>query len=202
MTKKIAVASGKGGTGKTTIAVNLFYLLVKEGEHAGMADCDVEEPNAGLFLKGELIGLSDVEVLIPEIHSDVCTFCGKCVDICAYNAILMVPSVKHIQVMTDLCHSCGACSYVCPEKGAITEHPKKLGEVRGYGVFDMAAQHAEGRMEIGQAMAVPVIKQTKKLAPRADYQIIDAPPGTSCPAMETIGDADYTILVGELHPLA
>ncbi|MCF8309249.1 MAG: ATP-binding protein [Bacteroidales bacterium] len=200
MTYKIAIASGKGGTGKTTVAVNLYRTLQYLGKPVNLVDSDVEEPNANLFLKGEEKGRDPVNMMIPQINTDICTFCGKCVEVCAFNAIMMVQSIKYIQVLTDLCHSCGACSYFCPEKGAITEKPKKLGEVIRYYHDRTDSFTYAGQLSVGEALAVPVIKKAKNKITENMVNLVDAPPGTSCPAMEVLQDADYTILVAEPTP--
>jgi len=203
MSYTIAVASGKGGTGKTTVAGNLFHTFLKQGAKALLLDCDVEEPNAGLFFNTTLTSKIVVEQQLPEIVTSNCTFCGRCTEACAFNAILMVKSIAHIKVMPELCHSCGACIYACPEHGAIVEYPKTLGQVNSYEIRDFSSPGIlEGELKIGEAMAVPVIKQVKKHASKLnhEFRIIDAPPGTSCPAMETIHNADYVILVAEPTP--
>jgi len=200
---KIAVASGKGGTGKSTISVNLFKTIrTATKKTVQIIDCDVEEPNDKIFLKDITLAYQEpVEMLIPKINPDTCTFCGKCVDVCSYNAILMVKGISHIRVMDDLCHSCGACTYFCPEDKVITEHPKRLGDVNAFTFKgDDEPTFFEGRLDIGEALAVPVIKATKNKSTADGITIIDAPPGTSCPAMEVVEDADYTVLVGEPTP--
>ncbi|MEA3503925.1 MAG: ATP-binding protein [Bacteroidota bacterium] len=200
---KIAVASGKGGTGKSTVSVNLFQTIrAVTDKTVQIIDCDVEEPNDKIFLKDIKPAYQEpVEVLIPKINSDRCTFCGKCVDVCSYNAILMVKGISHIKVMDDLCHSCGACTYFCPEDKVITEHKKRLGSVNAFTFLDeKEPTFFEGRLDVGEALAVPVIKETKNKSTDDGITIIDAPPGTSCPAMEVVEDADYTILVGEPTP--
>lgn len=200
MTYNIAIASGKGGTGKTTVSVNLYRILEQLGENVNLVDSDVEEPNANLFLKGETESRESVNMMIPEIDPDVCIFCGKCVEVCAFNAIMMVKSINHIQVLPDLCHSCGACSYFCPVEGAITEKPGRRGEVIRYRHSYNGNYTYEGRLSVGEALAVPVIKQAKKKLSENMINLFDAPPGTSCPAMEVLHDADYTILVAEASP--
>lgn len=178
MTYKIAIASGKGGTGKTTVAVNLFSTLLNAGKPVTLIDTDVEEPNANIFIKGEKVDEKPVNMMIPKINTDVCTFCGKCVDACAFSAIMMVKSVEHIQVLPDMCHSCGACSYVCPEEGAITEYPRKLGDITQFRMNSgKGAITYEGRMQVGEALAVPVIKDAKKKIIPDFINLIDAPPG-------------------------
>jgi len=200
MTYNVAIASGKGGTGKTTVSVNLYRTLIQMGESVNLVDSDVEEPNANLFLKGEIESREPVNMMIPEIDPEVCTFCGKCIEVCAFNAIMMVKSISHIKVLPDLCHSCGACSHFCPVEGAITEKPRKLGEVIRYRHSLNGNYTYEGRLSVGQALAVPVIKQAKNKLTENMINLVDAPPGTSCPAMEVLHDADYTILVAEPTP--
>jgi len=200
MTYNIAVASGKGGTGKTTVSVNLYQTLLQMGKSVNLVDSDVEEPNANLFLKGAIDSREPVNMMIPEIDPEVCTFCGKCVEVCAFNAIMMVQSINHIQVLSDLCHSCGACSHFCPVEGAITEKPRKLGEVIRYRHNEKGNYTYEGRLSVGEALAVPVIKQAKNKISENRINLIDAPPGTSCPAMEVLHDVDYTVLVAEPTP--
>ncbi|MBN1650417.1 MAG: ATP-binding protein [Bacteroidales bacterium] len=197
---KIAIASGKGGTGKTTVSLNLFYTLQKSlDQKIQLVDCDVEEPNIKLFTKGELKSKSDVNIKIPVIDKDKCVYCGDCAAACSYNAILFVKSISHIAVLEDLCHGCGVCSYVCNQPNVIIEKDKKLGEVNTY-KLENANELVEGKIEIGSALAVPVIAKTLNSTDDKALRIIDAPPGTSCPVMETIKDVDYTVLVTEPTP--
>ncbi|MCD6179832.1 MAG: ATP-binding protein [Bacteroidales bacterium] len=197
---KIAIASGKGGTGKTTVSLNLFYTLQKlVAQKIQLVDCDVEEPNINLFTKGDIKSVTDVNIKIPVIDSDKCTYCGDCATACAYNSILFVKSISHIAVLEDLCHGCGACTYVCNQPDVIVEKDKKLGEVNIYNLNN-GNELVEGKIEIGSALAVPVIADTLKLTDNNSLRIIDAPPGTSCPVMETIKNVDYTILVTEPTP--
>lgn len=203
MSYRIAVASGKGGTGKTTVAANIFHTFFNEGMDVVLADCDVEEPNAALFFDKSLRSKQAVEQPLPEIVTSQCTFCGRCVESCAFNAILMVKSIGHIKVMPELCHSCGACLHACPEQGAIKVYPKTLGHIYSYELNGLRQTRiVEGELKIGEAMAVPVIKEVKRMAGalKSKITIIDAPPGTSCPAMETVHDSDYVILVAEPTP--
>lgn len=200
LTSKIAIASGKGGTGKTTVSLNLYYTLRKLlDQKIQLVDCDVEEPNIQLFTQGDLKKTADVNIKIPVINADKCVYCGDCASSCAYNAILFVQSIKHIAVLEDLCHGCGVCSYVCNQPDAIVEEDKKLGEVNTYAIH-AKNELIEGRVEVGNALAVPVIAKTLKSTDPNALRIIDAPPGTSCPVMETIKDVDYTILVTEPTP--
>ena len=118
----IAVASGKGGTGKTTVATNLALSL----GNVQFIDCDVEEPNANIFIKAEIKESEEVTIKIPEVDKTKCNFCSKCSDFCAYNALAVVPS--NVLVFPELCHSCGGCELVCP-KDAVNWHERVIGKV-------------------------------------------------------------------------
>ncbi len=194
----ISVASGKGGTGKTTIAVNLA-LSINGGVQ--VLDCDAEEPNAHIFLKPEIKRTEKVVIPVPEIDEKKCTYCGKCREVCAYNAIAVIKGTEgkkgSILVFSNLCHGCGSCSYFCPE-GAIMEVNKEIGEIEIGNAGSM--QFIHGRLNIGEAMAPPVIKQIKRHINPTRTVIIDAPPGTSCPVVETIKRSDFCLLVTEPTP--
>lgn len=195
---KIAVASGKGGTGKTTVSTNLF-LSIKEMEYTAVdfLDCDVEEPNSRIFLGGDFVEDQEVYSAVPVFDTDACTFCGRCVHFCESHAILMVKEINHIAVMEDLCTGCGACLYACND-GAITEKKKSLGKVKEFEVN--GSRLLEGEINIGTAFATPIIKKVKGEIDENNITIIDAPPGTSCPVIETVAGVDYVILVTEPTP--
>jgi len=196
---KIAIASGKGGTGKTFIATNLFQTLIKNNYRTILVDCDAEAPNAVAFFDTELILQSEVTQLVPVIDTGACTFCGKCHEYCSYNAIFILPPVKIIKVIEDLCHGCGACSVACKFE-AITEKAVSLGQVSEYS-YNGTASLLEARINIGVMSPVPVIKDAiKKADNKADIILLDSPPGTSCPFIQTVADADYVILVTEPTP--
>lgn len=198
---KIAVASGKGGTGKTTVSVNLFHLMSSWLEKkVQLVDCDVEEPNDALFfVNPEMVKQEDAFQLIPEIDTQKCTFCKKCSDWCEFNAITIVPNLKFAEVTESLCHSCGACTVACPE-GAIVEKEKALGEITRYRVGEDQFL-IEGRLRVGSAMQTTLIKKLKNSVQQNNIiTIYDAPPGTSCPVVETVADADYVVLVTEPTP--
>lgn len=206
----ISVASGKGGTGKTTIAVNLALVIAGEKDkNVRFLDCDVEEPNAHLFLKPNITNRELVTIPVPEIDDSKCTYCGKCAQVCAFNALAVTKN--KVLVFPELCHGCGACSLLCPKK-AINEVGKEIGVVEE-GKAD-SIKFLDGRLNIGETIAPPIIKRIKKKA-LTEYNLevkessglnsqhiilIDAPPGTSCPVIEAVKDSDYTILVTEPTP--
>jgi MinD superfamily P-loop ATPase len=188
---KIAVASGKGGTGKTTVATNLALSL---GD-VQFLDCDVEEPNANIFIKAKIQENKDVTVSIPKIDKKKCNFCGKCSEFCAYNALAVIKS--NIFVFPELCHSCGGCELICPNN-AVTWKKRMVGEVqhgRANGI-----DFFQGSLNIGEMQAIPVIKTLKKNIEKKKTVIIDVPPGTSCPVIESISNSDFCILVTEPTP--
>ena len=194
----ISVASGKGGTGKTTLAVNLALSI---DNCVQILDCDVEEPNAHLFLKPEINEKIVANIPIPEIDESKCTFCGKCQKICAYNAIAIIPKTEDraggALVFPHLCHSCGGCSLLCPEK-AIKEVDKEIGIIEIGNCEDI--QFAHGRLNIGEIMSPSLIRQVKGYINPTRITIIDAPPGTSCPVIAAVDGSDFCLLVTEPTP--
>ena len=188
----ISVASGKGGTGKTTVATN---LAVSIGSGVQLLDCDVEEPNAHLFFKAQMEHTETVFTSVPEIDRDKCTLCRKCSDICRFKVIAIAGQT--ILTFPELCHSCGGCTVICPE-GAIIETGRELGVVEE-GVFESIG-FVHGRLRVGEAMSPPLIRKVRSLAKRDKINIIDAPPGTSCPVVEGLKESDYVILVTEPTP--
>jgi MinD superfamily P-loop ATPase len=190
----ISVASGKGGTGKTTIAVNLA-LALQPDLPVQFLDCDVEEPNAHFFLKPRLEESREVLTPIPEIEDSLCTYCGRCAEVCAYNALAVVKGA--VLVFSELCHGCGACTHTCPEK-AIRETGKRIGVVESGRAGDIRFAH--GRLDIGQAMSPPLIRALKKEMDPSVNVIIDAPPGTSCPVIESLKRSEFCLLVTEPTP--
>ena len=187
----ISIASGKGGTGKTTVATNLALSL---GE-AQLIDCDVEEPNVNIFLNAKINEREDISVSIPEIDKTKCNFCGKCSDFCMYNALAVVPS--DVLVFPELCHSCGGCELVCP-LDAVGWRERVVGIVE-HGVAE-GIDFYHGLLNVGEIQAIPVIKALKRKVDKSKNVILDAPPGTSCPVIETVGGSDYCILVTEPTP--
>ena len=188
---KLVVASGKGGTGKTSVAVN---LALSAGA-AQILDCDVEEPNVHIFLKPENPRREPVELLVPEIHEDKCTCCRKCAEFCQYNALFVAGDLA--MVFPELCHSCGGCRLVCPEE-AITEKPRQIGTVTVAETDDMCLVY--GEINVGEALAVPVVSAVKDHAEGDGLVILDAAPGSACPLVETVHGADYCLMVTEPTP--
>lgn len=188
---KIAVASGKGGTGKTTVSVSLARCL----EQVQFLDCDVEEPNAALFLRPDIRERVDVTIAVPQIDETRCTHCRKCAEVCAFNALVIL--ADKVLLFPELCHGCGACSFICPE-GAVREQARPIGVVeRGTaGPVDFV----QGILNVGEPMAPPIIKQVQARWRDTGTVILDAPPGTSCPMIETVRAVDFCVLVTEPTP--
>lgn len=198
---KIAVASGKGGTGKTTVSVNLFHLISNQtNKYVHLVDCDVEEPNDALFFSNATrLKRKEAFQLIPEINTENCIFCKKCSDWCEFNAITIVPKLNFAEINESLCHSCGACSLACND-GAITEKEKSLGSITHFQTQNNQLL-TEGRLNVGSAMQTTLIKKLKNsIQDKNKITIYDAPPGTSCPVVETVADTDYVVLVTEPTP--
>ena len=194
----IAVASGKGGTGKTTVAASLAAALAETGQPVSYLDCDVEAPNAHLFLKPNFEQSRSVDLLIPQVDSSACTGCGRCAEVCEFHAIVVLGGKT--LVFPELCHGCGSCTLECPEQ-AISEIPQSLGTLES-GPATANIHFSRGLLNVGEPMAVPVISQLKKWQPPAQQRvtIIDSPPGTSCPVVESIRGADFVLLVTEPTP--
>ena len=188
----ICIASGKGGTGKTTIAANLAAVLAEKAQYL---DCDVEEPNGHLFLRPNIEHSEPVSVPVPKVDLEKCDFCGKCAEFCQFNAIAVLG--KNILTFPELCHSCGGCKLICP-KEAIFEIPKEIGKLEKGMAREVEFIH--GHLRIGEAMAVPLIERVKKEIKPHKIAIIDAPPGTSCPVIAALKGADVALLVTEPTP--
>jgi MinD superfamily P-loop ATPase len=192
----VAVASGKGGTGKTTVAVNLALALAEEkSRNLQFVDCDVEEPNAHLFLKPRIEKTRAVHIPVPKVDRSTCSYCGRCAEVCAYNAIAVVRD--QVLVFPELCHGCGGCALLCPEK-AIKEEGREIGVVQE-GTAD-CFRFLQGTLNIGEAMATPVIRTMKERLDLSFTNVIDVPPGTSCPVIEAVKGTDFVILVTEPTP--
>ncbi len=192
---RVGIASGKGGTGKTTVATNLARVAAQEKRSVVYLDCDVEEPNGQIFLQPEVTWRRPVTLPVPRVDAAVCDNCGQCGEICRFSAIVCVG--EKVLTFPQLCHSCGGCRLVCPLE-AITEIPREVatltaGEVDGL-------EYIQGLLNIGEAMSPPVIRALKAVAPQAELVIVDAPPGTSCPVVEAVRGCDKVLLVTEPTP--
>jgi len=206
---KLTIASGKGGTGKTTVAVNMAFAVARSGavgRRLRLLDCDVEEPNDHLFVKPRFTFREEVQVLRPQWNPELCTGCGKCSEACNYNAIAVVPVPREqaegppckVLVFTELCHACGVCTYVCPE-GALSEHPVSIGKVEADpdgGEF----YFAHGLLNVGEPLAPAIVGAVKRHADPDGLTLLDASPGTACPVVEAIRGADVCLLVTEPTP--
>lgn len=210
----ISFASGKGGTGKTIIATSYALWVSHEDNHpeTQFLDCDVEEPNAAIFLKPKINKTISVGIQVPVVDTEKCTYCSKCADICVYNAIAVVKNTKQVLIFKELCHGCGGCTLLCPEN-ALSEINKEIGiiEIGQTGTIEFM----HGKLNIGEPMASPLIREIKKVSLKDREKqrhgennqltfnhltIIDVPPGTSCPVIEAVKDSDYTVLVTEPTP--
>jgi len=187
----LSIASGKGGTGKTTVAVNMALSL----KDVQLLDCDVEEPNVHLLLHPKINEEKTVYVPTPQINEELCDHCGKCGEFCQYNAIFV--SSEKVLVFPELCNSCGGCVIVCPRK-AISEEQHRIGALKCGSAGDLEVVY--GELDVGEPMAVPVINEVKRHIKSGKTVILDSPPGTSCPAIETVKGSDFCILVTEPTP--
>ena len=188
----ISVASGKGGTGKTLVSTSLALVIENNVQ---LLDCDVEEPNAHIFIKAEIKNKYPAFIPIPQIDKSKCDFCGKCAQVCVYNAIAVLK--QDVLVFKELCHGCGSCSFLCPQK-AIREVNKEIGVVES-GNFK-SIELVQGKLNIGEAMSPPLIREVKELINPEKTVIIDAPPGTSCPVIVSVTGTDFCLLVTEPTP--
>ena len=188
----ISIASGKGGTGKTFVATNLALSLKSDVQ---LLDCDVEEPNAHLFIRPVIEEVITATTPVPEVDEGKCTLCRKCSEICQFKAIVVIGQI--VLVFPELCHSCGGCVEVCPE-GAISETGRELGVIeRGH---RNGLEFVHGKLRVGEAMSPPLIRKVRSFTNPGKLTIIDAPPGTSCPVIASTKGADFVLLVTEPTP--
>jgi len=188
----LGIASGKGGTGKTTVSVNLARII---GSPVQLLDCDVEEPNDHLFLKGTPLSQEIVYIPIPEVNESLCDACGECSRFCQYHAIVSLETAP--LVFPELCHGCGGCAKVCP-RHAIRENEWRIGVIE---ILEAdAVTLIQGRIDVGMAMAPPLIRMVKARLHNGTTAILDAPPGTSCPVITTLRGTDFVLLVTEPTP--
>jgi MinD superfamily P-loop ATPase len=188
----ISIASGKGGTGKTTVATNLAASVKGPVQ---LLDCDVEEPNAHLFLNPTIESRQTIFTPVPKIDQDKCDGCKKCMDICRFRAITVIGDM--VLTFPELCHGCGGCMAVCPQR-AISETGRELGVLENGSVNGIAFAH--GRIRVGEAMAPPLIRRVRECTWTDGVTIVDAPPGTSCPVIAAMKNTDFVLLVTEPTP--
>jgi len=192
---RIAVASGKGGTGKTTIATNLACSIARMGKTVQYLDCDVEEPNGHIFLKPDIEETQNVTIGVPEVDTELCDGCGECGRLCQYSAIICLKDT--VMTFEQLCHSCGGCMAVCPQD-AVKEKQRRIG-IAEFGTAD-GIYFGAGKLDIGAIQSPALIKHVKREAINNGTVIIDVPPGTSCPVIEAVKGSDLILLVTEPTP--
>ncbi len=194
---KIAIASGKGGTGKTTVSTNLAYLLSRIYKNVCLVDCDVEEPNCHIFMKPDFTYNQRISVPVPKVDDSKCIACGKCAEVCQYNALAFVKN--KVIVFEELCHGCGSCKLICPSE-AVSEGGREVGIIEaGYA---QGFNFVHGKSRIGEAMSPPLVKAVKRYSDGLNsmVQVIDCPPGTSCPVINTLDGVDFVFMVTEPTP--
>ncbi len=192
------MASGKGGTGKTTVSVNLALFLARSYT-VSLFDLDVEEPNDNHFLQLEMKPFQKINILRPVIDESICTHCGVCAELCEYNALAVPPT--QVMVFDNLCHGCGLCALACPEN-AIKEEPHELGVIYSSIHSRKNFYFYEGVLKVGEAIATPIIHEMKEIAFKDDseFVILDLPPGSACPVIKGLSNSDYAVLVTEPTP--
>jgi MinD superfamily P-loop ATPase len=198
---KIAIASGKGGTGKTTLALGLYYYAAQKlKEKAVLVDCDVEEPNDLIFFpEAKPKDQQDIKSIVPELNEKLCTFCRTCVEYCEFNAIVVLPTARYARIEESLCHSCGACFKVCTEN-ALLKKENPVGTISRYDT-DIGEGLIEGRLKIGSTMHTALIRDLKeRVSEETDILFYDVPPGTSCQVVASVYDMDFVLVVTEPTP--
>ncbi len=199
---RIAIASGKGGTGKTTVAVNLAALAAAQGTPIALVDCDVEEPNCHLFLRPHWEIEVERTIPVPEVNTAKCVgeSCRQCVQLCRFKALIWMAG--EVMVFPELCHACGLC-YACCPADALKQGARIIGQLRGGRAERAPVNFVDGLLRVGEAMSPPLIHEAKNHAAAVHHdciQLWDCPPGTSCPVIMALGGADYALLVAEPTP--
>jgi MinD superfamily P-loop ATPase len=200
----VAIASGKGGTGKTLVATNLAVAAARAGSPVTLVDCDADAPNDALFLAPAEPQVREVTVPVPVVNTDACTLCGACRAACAYGAVRILGGA--VMVFPELCHNCGACVKVC-RPGALHEEPVRIGEVEWGRVAAEVASPAgvevvTGTLDIAEVKTPTIIRAARQQAEvlHRPLTVLDAPPGVACAAVAAVRDADVLVLVTEPTP--
>lgn len=204
---RVAVASGKGGTGKTLVATGLAALAASDRNRVALIDCDAEAPNDHLFISVNAPVSNPVYVPVAEVDPALCTGCGTCGQLCAFGGPRILG--RKAVIFEEMCHGCGLCARACPES-AILEVPHRVGEiVVGQAQAFRALTLVSGRLDVGQVKTTPIIREARVLGEQcgAELSIVDSPPGVACSAVESVREADVMLLVTEpttfgLHDLA
>lgn len=191
----VTIASGKGGTGKTTVAVNLAVTAAAAGLPVTLLDCDAEDPDCHIFLRPEGLTLEPFAVEVPAFARDLCDFCGRCGEVCRFNAVAALKD--DVLIFPEVCHGCGGCWEICP-RGALKPAPRVVGEIRRGSARGVA--FVEGRLTVGERTPVPIIREVKRRAAKDGLTIADAPPGTACPMVAAARGSDVVLLVTEPTP--
>ncbi len=195
---RIAIASGKGGTGKTVVSTSLAWSWARGGRRVTYVDADVEEPNGHLFLHPEVTSTDRFSVPVPALRGETCSGCGACQRFCPFNAIIALPD--RVMVFPELCHGCGGCVLACPDE-ELTEVPRETGTIAaGRTAGEAPLGFLSATLDVGEAMATPLIGGLLDRVPDRGIVVVDAPPGTSCSAMEAVREADRVLMVTEPTP--
>jgi len=193
---RIAVLSGKGGAGKTTVAVRLAQAAASS-QRIWLLDADAEEPNGALLLRPTRGDSHPIEAETAVVDPDACTGCGECVERCAFQALSLIAGKA--KASPSLCHGCGLCVRLCT-RHAIKTRSHPIGTMlRGKSVEGIS--FLEGRLDVGQPRATEVIKQSLGALIENEDAVVDGPPGCACSAMLVSRHATACLLVAQPTPM-